>query len=64
MNAEERAELVRRVSDAIDDDVRLLVLATAPTKAQFDEQLPGIRDALARRAVGAIEQAGCEMRPF
>lgn len=46
-------QAVERVKAAIRDDVALLVLASGTTLTQFQQQHPGIVDALARRAVGA-----------
>jgi hypothetical protein len=42
------------IAKAIDTDVRLLLLLSGVTKAQFDEKLPAIRDEIASHALGAI----------
>ena len=49
-----RAELMRAVSERIDANVRLLVLASGTTLDQFETQFPGIRDALAAQATDAL----------
>lgn len=46
-------ELAQTVAERLDADMRLLVLAAGVTKAQFDEQFPGILEAVSRRAAAA-----------
>jgi hypothetical protein len=49
-----RQQMIEKASEAIRDNVRLLVLASGTTLEQYERQIPGIVRALAAQAVSAI----------
>jgi len=53
-NLPTHAEARERVSDAIKNDIYVLILASNPTGAQLNRLAPEITEALARRAVRAV----------
>jgi len=49
--------LVQAVEEAMDSDIRLLLLLTGVTLKEYEEGLDGIKTALAKRAVRAVFDA-------